>query len=546
MATKTTVIPRDEAMRILVIPRDEARRILDGFATMGDDELYNEMYKYGFSDPGDFEDALKKSLSLSSPENAKASAQSAADLNSDTEAERRRAQAKADAEALGENKLTAEDVMKAYGLENGIKEGAILPFIPTDEEKEGMRAGGQKAAAAREQFGRDQRARFAKMYLDWDNPRDRELVSNAQQTEGIKRAAEDAFNGRGLGERAAMQASSFLFPRATQRARAIATNPDARMPEGNAFSTLGADALKDVAEDASMGYVGAAPAAAAAKGLAYPFARRLAMGAAIPVTANVADYVSYEGDPAMQDRAGFDLNSVIEQTVGNMIPIGTKGTRVLKKIKRAGNTDGMVTATSDIYDKNKAIAILQRGRQKVDAAMNKVTSPAVRKDRMNQLLTNDPEVKAFFDNLPAEEQAKINAGQKFSSGKINDAVKQIQDEIRASGNLQMYKETAKKAGTKNINPVPPSMISAAIDRGVVPASRTGRRIEEAGLKFSPITSYLGDATGPFYPAVTNKFVRRYSGVDPVIDGGVLPSSKEKADAEARKKENSMLYYISRD
>lgn len=35
--------------------------------------------------------------------------------------------------------------------------------------------------------------------------------------------------------------------------------------------------------------------------------------------------------------------------------------------------------------------------------------PAVRKDRMNQLLTNDPEVKAF-DNLPAEEQAKINAG----------------------------------------------------------------------------------------------------------------------------------------
>ena len=40
MATKTTVIPRDEA-----------RRILDGFATMGDDELYTEMYKYGFSDP---------------------------------------------------------------------------------------------------------------------------------------------------------------------------------------------------------------------------------------------------------------------------------------------------------------------------------------------------------------------------------------------------------------------------------------------------------------------------------------------------------------
>lgn len=538
MATKTTVIPRDEA-----------RRILDGFATMGDDELYNEMYKYGFSDLGDFEDALRGSLSMSSPENAKASAQSAAVLNSGNEDERRRSQAKADAEALGENKLTAEDVMKAYGLENGIKEGAILPFIPTDEEKAGIRAGGQKAAAAREQFGRDQRARFAKMYLDWDNPRDRELVSNAQQTEGIKRAAEDAFNGRGLGERAAMQASSFLFPRATQRAQAIAINPDARMPEGNAFSTLGADALKDVAEDASMGYVGAAPAAAAAKGLAYPFARRLAVGAAIPVTANVADYVSYEGDPAMQDRAGFDLNSVIEQSVGNMIPIsmaGSKGTRVLKKIQRAGNIDGMVTATRDIYDKNEAIAILQRGRQKADAAMNKVTSPAVRKDRMNQLLTNDPEVKAFFDNLPAEEQAKINAGQKFSSGKISGAVKQIQDDIRASGNLQMYKETAKNAGTKNINPVPPSMISAAIDRGVVPASRTGRRIEEAGLKFSPITSYLGDATGPFYPAVTNKFVRRYSGVDPVIDGGVLPSSKEKADAEARKKENSMLYYISRE
>jgi len=538
MATKTTVIPRDEA-----------RRILDGFATMGDDELYNEMYKYGFSDLGDFEDALRGSLSMSSPENAKASAQSAAVLNSGNEAERRRAQAKADAEALGENKLTAEDVMKAYGLENGIKEGAILPFIPTDEEKAGIRAGGQKAAAAREQFGRDQRARFAKMYLDWDNPRDRELVSNAQQTEGIKRAAEDAFNGRGLGERAAMQASSFLFPRATQRAQAIAINPDARMPEGNAFSTLGADALKDVAEDAAMGYVGAAPAAAAAKGLAYPFARRLAVGAAIPVTANVADYLSYEGDPAMQDRAGFDLNSVIEQSVGNMIPIsmaGSKGTQVLKKIQRAGNIDGMVTATRDIYDKNEAIAILQRGRQKADAAMNKVTSPAVRKDRMNQLLTNDPEVKAFFDNLPAEEQAKINAGQKFSSGKISGAVKQIQDDIRASGNLQMYKETAKNAGTKNINPVPPSMISAAIDRGVVPASRTGRRIEEAGLKFSPITSYLGDATGPFYPAVTNKFVRRYSGVDPVIDGGVLPSSKEKADAEARKKENSMLYYISRE
>lgn len=538
MATKTTVIPRDEA-----------RRILDGFATMGDDELYNEMYKYGFSDLGDFEDALRGSLSMSSPENAKASAQSAAVLNSGNEDERRRSQAKADAEALGENKLTAEDVMKAYGLENGIKEGAILPFIPTDEEKAGIRAGGQKAAAAREQFGRDQRARFAKMYLDWDNPRDRELVSNAQQTEGIKRAAEDAFNGRGLGERAAMQASSFLFPRATQRAQAIAINPDARMPEGNAFSTLGADALKDVAEDASMGYVGAAPAAAAAKGLAYPFARRLAVGAAIPVTANVADYLSYEGDPAMQDRAGFDLNSVIEQSVGNMIPIsmaGSKGTRVLKKIQRAGNIDGMVTATRDIYDKNEAIAILQRGRQKADAAMNKVTSPAVRKDRMNQLLTNDPEVKAFFDNLPAEEQAKINAGQKFSSGKISGAVKQIQDDIRASGNLQMYKETAKNAGTKNINPVPPSMISAAIDRGVVPASRTGRRMEEAGLKFSPITSYLGDATGPFYPAVTNKFVRRYSGVDPVIDGGVLPSSKEKADAEARKKENSMLYYISRE
>ena len=90
------------------------------------------------------------------------------------------------------------------------------------------------------------------------------------------------------------------------------------------------------------------------------------------------------------------------------------------------------------------------------------------------------------------------------------------------------------------------MISAAIDRGVVPASRTGRRIEEAGLKFSPITSYLGDATGPLCPAVTNKFVRRYSGVDPVIDGGVLPSSKEKADAAARKKENAVLYYISRD
>lgn len=538
MATKTTVIPRDEA-----------RRILDGFATMGDDELYNEMYKYGFSDLGDFEDALRGSLSMSSPENAKASAQSAAVLNSGNEDERRRSQAKADAEALGENKLTAEDVMKAYGLENGIKEGAILPFIPTDEEKAGIRAGGQKAAAAREQFGRDQRARFAKMYLDWDNPRDRELVSNAQQTEGIKRAAEDAFNGRGLGERAAMQASSFLFPRATQRAQAIAINPDARMPEGNAFSTLGADALKDVAEDAAMGYVGAAPAAAAAKGLAYPFARRLAVGAAIPVTANVADYVSYEGDPAMQDRAGFDLNSVIEQSVGNMIPIsmaGSKGTRVLKKIQRAGNIDGMVTATRDIYDKNEAIAILQRGRQKADAAMNKVTSPAVRKDRMNQLLTNDPEVKAFFDNLPAEEQAKINAGQKFSSGKISGAVKQIQDDIRASGNLQMYKETAKNAGTKNINPVPPSMISAAIDRGVVPASRTGRRIEEAGLKFSPITSYLGDATRPLYPAVTNKFVRRYSGVDPVIDGGILPSSKEKADAEARKKENSMLYYISRE
>lgn len=538
MATKTTVIPRDEA-----------RRILDGFATMGDDELYNEMYKYGFPDLGDFEDALRGSLSMSSPENAKASAQSAAVLNSGNEDERRRSQAKADAAALGENKLTAEDVMKAYGLENGIKEGAILPFIPTDEEKAGIRAGGQKAAAAREQFGRDQRARFAKMYLDWDNPRDRELVSNAQQTEGIKRAAEDAFNGRGLGERAAMQAISFLFPRATQRAQAIAINPDARMPEGNAFSTLGADALKDVAEDAAMGYVGAAPAAEAAKGLAYPFARRLAVGAAIPVTANVADYVSYEGDPAMQDRAGFDLNSVIEQSVGNMIPISmaeSKGTRVLKKIQRAGNIDGMVTATRDIYDKNKAIAILQRGRQKADAAMNKVTSPAVRKDRMNQLLTNDPEVKAFFDNLPAEEQAKINAGQKFSSGKISGAVKQIQDDIRASGNLQMYKETAKNAGTKNINPVPPSMISAAIDRGVVPASRTGRRIDEAGLKFSPITSYLGDATCPFYPAVANKFVRRYSGVDPVIDGGVLPSSKEKADAEARKKENSMLYYISRE
>ena len=538
MATKTTVIPRDEA-----------RRILDGFATMGDDELYNEMYKYGFSDLGDFEDALRGSLSMSSPENAKASAQSAANLNSDTEAERRRAQAKADAAALGENKLTAEDVMKAYGLENGIKEGAILPFEPTADEKAGIRAGGKKAAAARDQFGRDQRARFARMDLDWDNPRDRELVSNAQQAEGIKRAAEDAFNGRGLGERAAMQASSFLFPRATQRAQAIAINPDARMPEGNAFSTLGADALKDVAEDVAMGYVGAAPAAAAAKGLTYPFARRLAVGAAIPVTANVADYVSYEGDPAMQDRAGFDLSSVMQQAAMNSIPFdmaGSKGLKIARKFRRAGNVDNTMTATRDIYDKNEAIAILQRGRQKADAAMNKVTSPAVRKDRMNQLLTNDPEVKAFFDNLPAKEQAKINAGQKFSSGKINDAVKQIQDEIRASGNLQMYKETAKNAGTKNINPVPPSMISAAIDRGVVPASRTGRRIEEAGLKFSPITSYLGDAAATFFPAVTNKFVRRYSGVDPVIDGGVLPSSKEKADAAARKKENAVLYYISRD
>jgi hypothetical protein len=535
MATKTTVIPRDEA-----------RRILDGFATMGDDELYNEMYKYGFSDPGDFEDALKKSLSLSSPENAKASAQSAVYLNSGDGSGRLRAQAKVDAENMGERKITADDVMKAYGLEDGIPDGAILPFELTKEEKAGIRAGGEKAKAAREQFGREQRARFERMGLDWDNPRDRELVSNAQQAEGIKRAAEDAFNGRGLGERAAMQASSFLFPRATQRAQAIATNPDARMPEGSSYATLGADALKDVAEDAAMAYVGAAPAAAAAKGLAYPFARRLAVGAAIPVTANVADYVSYEGDPAMQDRAGFDLNSVIEQTVGNMIPIGTKGTRVLKKIQRAGNIDGMVTATRDIYDKNKAIAIIQRGRQKADAAMSKVTSPAVRKDRMNQLLTNDPEVKAFFDSLPAKEQAKINAGQKFSSGKINDTVKQIQDEIRASGNLQMYKETAKKAGTKNINPVPPSMISAAIDRGVVPANRTGRRIEEAGLKFSPITYYFGDATEPLYPAVTNKFVRRYSGVDPVIDGGVLPSSKEKADAAARKKENAVLYYISRD
>jgi hypothetical protein len=224
----------------------------------------------------------------------------------------------------------------------------------------------------------------------------------------------------------------------------------------------------------------------------------------------------------------------------------SKGMNDFKIIRKAGNADGMMTATRDIYDKTQEIASLERGRQKADAFLDKVTSPAVRKDKMNQLLVTDPEVKAFYDALPEEERVKIDLGKPFHSGKVNDAVKQIQDEIRASGNLQMYGETAKNTGTKNINPVAPSVVSATIDRGVIPSSRTGRRIEEAGLKVIPLTSYLGDAAGTFYPAVTNKFVKKTSGVDPTIDGGVLPSSKEKADAEARKKENAVLYYISRD